>query len=310
MKAYHLAIIAALGGAAVTGAMGLGYKWFNRSADAGYEKELPFSSANASIADVTASAPDPADRNPLEKLLDVGTATAQQFEELAAAGGLDVISDWHGIDISSFQPAWEQGKLAYFLAYTSATTPIAQVKAAINRACGFNADDWRKVGPVGFVAGEAANAKCEGRYSANGRVWAIDISTPGWGKEEGDDATQGAAANESKQSADDLYAARNTSTSATGEEAVKQQLVNVKAEYARSTQALNAVWSSLHANSREEILAAQRDWVRRKMADCREIGERRSTDPDQQDIARLQCEISRDGVRKRYLERIAANETV
>lgn len=79
-------------------------------------------------------------------------------------------------------------------------------------------------------------------------------------------------------------------------------LATAKAAYANSTTAIAAAWQALPANTRQRLLPSQRAWIKQKATDCRNLAVQTAGSPDQQEAARLQCEVGLDKLRIQQLK--------
>jgi len=67
-------------------------------------------------------------------------------------------------------------------------------------------------------------------------------------------------------------------------------LNSAKTDNQLAVQSILAVWRSIPAVSRAQLLAQQRAWARKKDADCRVEAATASTDPTDMEVARLNCD--------------------
>ena len=63
-----------------------------------------------------------------------------------------------------------------------------------------------------------------------------------------------------------------------------------KAELTLAEQRINAAWRSIPSDARNQLLTAQRAWIRRKGADCRLEAAGASIDATEREISRMRCE--------------------
>jgi uncharacterized protein YecT (DUF1311 family) len=66
-------------------------------------------------------------------------------------------------------------------------------------------------------------------------------------------------------------------------------------------QTINAVWGNIPKETRDQLLDMQRAWIRRKHADCQIESASASTDPQEQEAARLRCDTRVTNERINYL---------
>ncbi len=67
-------------------------------------------------------------------------------------------------------------------------------------------------------------------------------------------------------------------------------LNSAKTDNQLATQSILAVWRSITATTRAQLLPQQRAWARKKDADCRVEAATTSTDPTDMEVARLNCD--------------------
>jgi uncharacterized protein YecT (DUF1311 family) len=78
-------------------------------------------------------------------------------------------------------------------------------------------------------------------------------------------------------------------------------LDQVRSENRLVTQTINAVWSNIPQSTRDQLLDLQRAWIRRKRADCQIEAASASTDPQEQEAARIRCDTRVTNERINYL---------
>jgi len=86
------------------------------------------------------------------------------------------------------------------------------------------------------------------------------------------------------------------------QESLAADLQLAKTDNQLATQRLNAIWSSLAAGVRAQLLPAQRAWIRAKDADCRLEGASASTEATAIEAARLRCDTRMTGERAGVLQ--------
>lgn len=81
----------------------------------------------------------------------------------------------------------------------------------------------------------------------------------------------------------------------------KANLALAQTENKLAVQVIGALWQSLPADTREQLLPLQRAWIRKKNADCRVEAAGTSTDPSELETARLGCETRENQSRTNWL---------
>ncbi len=88
-----------------------------------------------------------------------------------------------------------------------------------------------------------------------------------------------------------------------------------KAELVLAEKQVNAVWSSLPNDRREELLGVQRAWIRKKSADCQAEAAASATDPmvsghdtNEKQVAQAQCETRYNQERVGWLQQFQTYE--
>ena len=79
-------------------------------------------------------------------------------------------------------------------------------------------------------------------------------------------------------------------------------LNSAKTDNQLAVQSILAVWRSIPAVSRAQLLAQQRAWARKKDADCRVEAATASTDPTDMEVARLNCDTRTTQERIAFLQ--------
>jgi uncharacterized protein YecT (DUF1311 family) len=78
-------------------------------------------------------------------------------------------------------------------------------------------------------------------------------------------------------------------------------LDQARAENRLAVQTINAVWGNIPKPTRDQLIDMQRAWIRRKHADCQIESASASTDPQEQEAARLRCDTRVTNDRINYL---------
>lgn len=78
-----------------------------------------------------------------------------------------------------------------------------------------------------------------------------------------------------------------------------------RSENRLASQTINAVWRAIPADTRGQLQEMQRAWIRRKNADCRIEGASASTNPQENEAARLRCDTRMTNERSNYLRQYA-----
>lgn len=81
-----------------------------------------------------------------------------------------------------------------------------------------------------------------------------------------------------------------------------------KAENDLSTQTINAIWSAIPSDQRDQLLPLQRAWIKKKSADCKVESASASIDPAEKETARLRCEARMNNERSGQLRRFTYND--
>jgi uncharacterized protein YecT (DUF1311 family) len=79
-------------------------------------------------------------------------------------------------------------------------------------------------------------------------------------------------------------------------------LNSAKTDNQLATQSILAVWRAIPAGTRAQLLAQQRAWARKKDADCRVEAASASTDPNEMEVARLNCDTRTTQERISFLQ--------
>jgi uncharacterized protein YecT (DUF1311 family) len=79
-------------------------------------------------------------------------------------------------------------------------------------------------------------------------------------------------------------------------------LNSAKTDNQLALQSILAVWRSIPAATRAQLLPQQRAWARKKDADCRVEAATASTDPSEMEVARLNCDTRTTQERMNFLE--------
>jgi hypothetical protein len=77
---------------------------------------------------------------------------------------------------------------------------------------------------------------------------------------------------------------------------------DASAENKLSVQTINATWNSIEPDTREELLDVQRAWIKEKVANCKIQAASSSTDPTDQETARLKCDTAANQQRADWLK--------
>ena len=85
-------------------------------------------------------------------------------------------------------------------------------------------------------------------------------------------------------------------------------LGEAKAENDLSTQTINAVWSAIPTDQRDQLLPLQRAWIKKKTADCKIEASQVSIDPAEKEAARLHCEARMNNERTGQLRRFTYSD--
>lgn len=80
-------------------------------------------------------------------------------------------------------------------------------------------------------------------------------------------------------------------------------LGEAKAEFDLSNQTINAIWTAIPADQRDQLLPLQRAWIKKKAADCKVESAQVSLDPAEREASRLHCEARMNGERSGQLRR-------
>lgn len=78
-------------------------------------------------------------------------------------------------------------------------------------------------------------------------------------------------------------------------------LDQARSENRLAEQTINAVWGNIPQETRDQLRDMQRAWIRRKHADCQIEAASASTDPQEQEAARLRCDTRVTNDRINYL---------
>ncbi len=80
-----------------------------------------------------------------------------------------------------------------------------------------------------------------------------------------------------------------------------------KTENQLSNQTISAIWKNLPPESRASMLDDERNWIRKKTADCAVEEASSSTDPTEQETARLKCDTKANQARIQMLQSSTGN---
>lgn len=83
-------------------------------------------------------------------------------------------------------------------------------------------------------------------------------------------------------------------------------LNSAKTDDQLATQSILAVWRAIPPGTRNQLLAQQRAWARKKDADCHVTAASASTDPTEMEVARLKCDTSTTQDRITFLQQFRA----
>ncbi len=79
------------------------------------------------------------------------------------------------------------------------------------------------------------------------------------------------------------------------------------AQFKLSMQVINAVWKAIDPNIRKQLLPIQRAWISKTKADCQIEAASASTEHDEIEAARLNCETERNASRTAELRQYPTN---
>ncbi len=88
----------------------------------------------------------------------------------------------------------------------------------------------------------------------------------------------------------------------------KANLELAQTENKLAIQVIGAVWQSLPADARDQLLPLQRAWIKKKTADCRVESAGTSTEPTEIETARLNCEARENQSRTNWLRQYQTSE--
>lgn len=86
------------------------------------------------------------------------------------------------------------------------------------------------------------------------------------------------------------------------QQASQAALAQATADNKLSVQTINAAWQSINADTRSQILDAERAWIAAKAANCNVQAASASTDPTDNETARLKCDTEANGARMQWLK--------
>ena len=78
---------------------------------------------------------------------------------------------------------------------------------------------------------------------------------------------------------------------------IESALATAKYENALATQTINELWKNYATDDKKLILEAQRDWIKKKEFDCKVGAASNTTDVNEKEIIRLNCDIKATNLR-------------
>lgn len=105
--------------------------------------------------------------NALEQVLDLSSGTSAMLIDYKDDGGLNKVSSWYGINVTSFELQRGADGFPEFISIVPDpyTTTIKQIRGVLNQVCVVNEEDWNREDLQGRLTGKGQGKRCRGEFN-------------------------------------------------------------------------------------------------------------------------------------------------